>query len=194
MIANRRNEWRTAGLALASVFLLLSEPTIAEVRTWTTADGRSVEAELIGYDPGGKAVHFRHADKQEFKFPFRQLTEADQAYVLDRYRIPSAEFPKRIDGLARKRLSEPLNSQPYFKTLQAMVDRPAETDAEFVTRMHLAIAGREPTAAELVKFSQNPAKDKRRALIDELLASEDFVKHFTSKFLAELLQVDGDRV
>ena len=187
-----RMMWWT-GLMIVAGFLLLAQAAEAEVRTWTAADGRTVQAELIGFDPVEKMVRLRRADRQEFKFRFSQLIETDQKFVLDRYRVLSDGFPQRIDDLVRKRLGEQLNSQPYFTTLQTMVDRPAESDAEFVSRMHVEIIGREPSAEELAKFSQNTASDKRRALIDALLVSEDFVKHFTNNFLAELLQVDGAR-
>ena len=195
MIGRKTRTWRVSKLAILLAFVSpsLSLSARAEIRTWTAADGRTVEAELIDYDRDEKLVRLRLAEGRIVDFPFRLLVKTDQDLIQERYQDQSADFPRRIDELVRKRLREPLNSQPYFTSLRAMVDRPAESDAEFARRMHVEIIGREATTGELAEFSQDAATEKRRRLIDNLLSSEEFVKHFTSEFLAELLQVDGIR-
>lgn len=54
---------------------------------------------------------------------------------------------------------------------------PAE-DAEFLRRVYLDLTGRGPTAMQAAAFLDSPAKDKRAALIDALLAAPEFGEHF----------------
>ncbi|MFO0910642.1 MAG: DUF1549 and DUF1553 domain-containing protein [Isosphaeraceae bacterium] len=53
---------------------------------------------------------------------------------------------------------------------------PAE-DSEFLRRVHLDLAGRIPTAAETRAFLDDRDPQKRRKLIDRLLASPAFINH-----------------
>src|SRR5262249_10868488 len=48
-------------------------------------------------------------------------------------------------------------------------------------------AGRIPSAAEARAFLDDTTPDKRRALVEKLLASEDYVNHFTNVWRALLL-------
>ncbi|MEA3213213.1 MAG: hypothetical protein QOE70_6270 [Chthoniobacter sp.] len=52
---------------------------------------------------------------------------------------------------------------------------PAADERTWCRRVHLDLAGRIPTPAELDEFLQAPADTKRGALVDRLLASEDYV-------------------
>ena len=54
---------------------------------------------------------------------------------------------------------------------------PSADDAEFLRRAYLDIAGRIPTAERATAFLDSTDPDKRRKLIDELLASQDFGRH-----------------
>jgi hypothetical protein len=51
-------------------------------------------------------------------------------------------------------------------------------DAEFVRRLYLDLVGRIPTSEEARLFLQDPAGSKRARLIDTLLASDEFAKHW----------------
>ena len=53
-------------------------------------------------------------------------------------------------------------------------------DAEFFRRVHLDLAGRIPRAADVRDFLDDPAPDKRRRVIENLLDSPHFVNHFTN--------------
>ncbi len=64
---------------------------------------------------------------------------------------------------------------------------PMTSDEIFVRRIYLDVIGRVPTVQEALAFFQNPAKNKRAALVDELLASEGYVHHFYS-YWADLLR------
>ncbi|HMP04103.1 MAG TPA: DUF1553 domain-containing protein [Gemmatales bacterium] len=77
--------------------------------------------------------------------------------------------------------------------LQRLKIQPSElcSDAEFVRRLHLDLTGRIPEAEVVQAFlaDPTPSKAKRDQLIERLLASEDFVDHWTHKW-CDLLQVN----
>jgi hypothetical protein len=54
----------------------------------------------------------------------------------------------------------------------------AASDAEFLRRVYLDITGRIPTAAQATAFLDSKDPEKRRKLIDELLASPNYGQHF----------------
>jgi hypothetical protein len=66
---------------------------------------------------------------------------------------------------------------------------PAEhcDDAEFLRRVYLEIAGHVPSAADARAFLDDTAADKRHALVEKLLASDDYVNHFTNVWRALLV-------
>src|SRR5262245_11389532 len=53
------------------------------------------------------------------------------------------------------------------------------SDAEFLRRIYLDLAGRLPSVEETRAFLADPAADKREKLIDKLLASGDHVRRMT---------------
>jgi hypothetical protein len=55
---------------------------------------------------------------------------------------------------------------------------PLADDPEFVRRLYLDLIGRIPTAAEARRFCADRNSAKRGLLIDELLASSEFIKHW----------------
>ncbi|MBK96476.1 MAG: hypothetical protein CMJ79_12330 [Planctomycetaceae bacterium] len=65
------------------------------------------------------------------------------------------------------------------------------TDEEFVRRVYIDVTGLPPTADQVRSFlgDMRPSKDKRDALIDELVGSQQYVEHWTNKW-ADLLQVN----
>jgi hypothetical protein len=59
-------------------------------------------------------------------------------------------------------------------TQRGLIPAPALDDATWARRVTLDLAGRIPTAAELADFRQAPADARRAALVDRLLASDDY--------------------
>jgi hypothetical protein len=57
---------------------------------------------------------------------------------------------------------------------------PRADDAEFIRRAYLDLAGKIPSVTDLREFLDDPAPDKRQRLIERLLASPAYVKHFTN--------------
>ncbi len=77
--------------------------------------------------------------------------------------------------------------------LQQLEIKPAETcsDAVFVRRAFLDVIGTLPTAAEVRQFLQDRQPDKRRVLIDQLLARDEFTDYWTMKW-SDLLRVKAE--
>jgi hypothetical protein len=78
--------------------------------------------------------------------------------------------------------------RPAIQSISASVDReigavlkardlspaPRATDVELVRRLYLDLLGRIPTPAEVAAFQELPGSDRSHALIDQLLAHEEF--------------------
>ncbi|MDH3716948.1 MAG: DUF1549 domain-containing protein, partial [Planctomycetota bacterium] len=77
---------------------------------------------------------------------------------------------------------------------QRMKIRPSQlcSDAEFIRRIYLDLAGLPPTAEQVRAFLDDPrdARQKRDELVDQLIGSEDFIEYWTNKW-ADLLQVNS---
>jgi len=68
---------------------------------------------------------------------------------------------------------------------------PACSDAVFVRRAFLDVIGTLPTATETRRFLADPAPDKRRALIEALLARDEFADYWAMKW-SDLLRVKAE--
>lgn len=66
------------------------------------------------------------------------------------------------------------------------------TDDEFIRRVYLDLTGIPPTSEEVKTFlaDTRPTREKRDALVDKLVGSEDYVDHWSNKW-ADLLQVNS---
>ena len=66
------------------------------------------------------------------------------------------------------------------------------TDDEFIRRVFLDLTGVPPTSDEVKAFlaDKRPTREKRDALVDQLVGSEDYVEHWANKW-ADLLQVNS---
>jgi hypothetical protein len=65
------------------------------------------------------------------------------------------------------------------------------SDEEFIRRVYIDLTGLPPTAERVRKFlaDEHPSKEKRDALVDELVGSREYVEQWTNKW-ADLLQVN----
>lgn len=98
---------------------------------------------------------------------------------------PGVEFPR-----------PPANNfvdELVWDKLQQMGVQPAELcdDATFLRRVYLDVIGTLPTAAEARKFLADPASDKRRQLIDQLLQREEYAIYWSLRW-SDLLKVDAN--
>ncbi|MCE9568149.1 MAG: PSD1 and planctomycete cytochrome C domain-containing protein [Planctomycetes bacterium] len=60
---------------------------------------------------------------------------------------------------------------------------PRSDDAEFLRRVYLDITGKPPTATQAAAFLADPSLKKREVLVDSLLASDDFGRHFGERWV-----------
>lgn len=94
----------------------------------------------------------------------------------------------------------PAPTQPIEKVIDQFVDAaihdagvtPASQadDAALIRRLTLDLVGRIPTTAEVRAFTQSKEPNKRKELIDRLIASPGFVRHQAAQFDA-MLNPDG---
>lgn len=188
-------------LGFLSAFPVQSAEKV-EGRTWTDLQGRTLEAELIGLGRGQRKVIFKVANGNEFTFPLDQLIAADQALVRLTFPSDAATATKQIDQLIFKRLDHVPNTPAtdndkhsnYLANLRALA-KPSEplSDERFLQRIYPSLTGRDPSPEEVSAFQTNTDPNKREALIDRLVESEEFVNHFLG-FLDDLLRVDGARL
>ncbi len=71
---------------------------------------------------------------------------------------------------------------------------PPAPDTEFVRRVYLDLAGRIPSVAEVRQFLDDKRPDKRRRLVDQLLAGPRYVTHFTNVWRSLLLPEAGSSI
>jgi hypothetical protein len=64
---------------------------------------------------------------------------------------------------------------------------PPASDAEFIRRVSLDLAGRIPSVTEVRRFLDDKRPDKRRRLVEQLLEGPRYVSHFTNVWRALLL-------
>ncbi len=68
---------------------------------------------------------------------------------------------------------------------------PRADDAEFLRRVYLDLAGRIPSVEESRTFQDDAAPDKRRLMVDRLLAGPRYVTHFTNVWSSLLMPEAG---
>jgi len=69
---------------------------------------------------------------------------------------------------------------------------PRSSDADFVRRIYLDLAGRIPTAAECRRFLEDTSPDKRAKLIDRLLSGSDYPRRMSELLHIVLMERRGD--
>lgn len=102
-------------------------------------------------------------------------------------------YPHTVpDGNFSVRLS-PVDG-PVFDKLRDLRVPPSDgcSDAEFIRRAYLDALGILPPAEEISAFIQDTAPDKRKALVDHILARPEWVDYWTLQ-LADLLQNRRER-
>ncbi len=84
-------------LAICLLLLLAVSCFAAESRTWTSTDGRELNAELVRVE-GDSVVVRRVSDWRVFTIPLESLSEADQAYVAGLEKEASPAGPYVVEG------------------------------------------------------------------------------------------------
>jgi hypothetical protein len=96
---------------------------------------------------------------------------------------PSAASAKDVAALAAK-IDQSLSAGWTAAQVQPA---PPATDAEFVRRIYLDLAGRIPSVTEVRQFLDDRRPDKRARLVEQLLEGPRYVSHFTNVWRALLL-------
>lgn len=103
-------------------------------------------------------------------------------------RVPVEPFESAANVAPAGRIDEPV-----FARWKSAGVQPANlcSDAVFVRRVYLDATGTLPTGQEAAAFIQDRDPNKRAALIDRLLASEEFADYWTLKW-SDLLRVKAE--
>lgn len=99
---------RVVCIILLSI-LSLSAAAGGEIRTWTSADGRKLEAKLVSADKQGN-IEIERADGQRFKLNAGQLSLEDQSYVKE-FLEEMGSFPAAARGEGRRPLDHALTGR-----------------------------------------------------------------------------------
>lgn len=123
--------YRSMGILIASV-LGVGSCFGAPVRTWTSSDGRTLEAELVRVD-GDRVVVKRSSDGREFTLRFGMLSADDQAFV------QAAGGDEPLPRAAPSRAPD-RDAKVYAAAVEALNDAHAKapgdaTEAELASRL-----------------------------------------------------------
>jgi hypothetical protein len=102
--------------------------------------------------------------------------------------LPAAGPPRRRVAL-HQRIDELIAARKDFARYQA----PRASDAEFLRRVYLDLTGKIPSTTEAKAFLTDRRADKRRVLIDRLLASPEHALHMAGVFDVMLMERRPDR-
>lgn len=97
--------------------------------------------------------------------------------------------------MARADESPPLHERIDAAIESGLVGSPAAPadDATLCRRLYLDLAGRTPSVAEAREYLADPAPDKRARLVDRLLASPEFSRHFSVWLDVSLMERRADK-
>ncbi|MFP6900799.1 MAG: DUF1549 domain-containing protein [Opitutales bacterium] len=168
-----------------------------QARVFTSASGKKIEGEVIKFE--GEFITFKRSDGELYRFKLEVLSAADQTYVRQNYEKAIAQVPILTRPLPLGEL------QKYAITIDRIVEgklaangkSPNEmaSDAIFLRRAYLLLAGRIPSMEETTQFLKGGRKTtKKQLLIDKLLASDGHVSsefHYWADILRAKSNLDG---
>lgn len=200
-------------IALCGGLILTVAPLQAEMRTWTSADGKTLEADFAGTSGAGAnaAVKLKLADGSVIDYPVAKLSEADRLFVKGNLPSDPAALAAEIDKLVLNKMKE-----SYYGLREELAALPQKTDLtdaekvkrkeeidremlmcvpnemtndnQFLRRIYVDVAGRIPTYDEAEAFLNDRAPNKRALLIDKLLDSEAFVMRLYN-YYSDILRI-----
>lgn len=212
----QRKTPKTLIASLLAMAIVITPALQAEMRKWTSADGKSLEAEFAGTTGAGAtaAVKLKLADGSIVNYPISKLSESDRVFVKSNLPTDPAALAAEIDKLVLNKLKssyyelrdelaalpaqENLTNAEKLKRkeeiereMQMCIPNDPTNDNQFLRRVYLDIAGRIPTFEEAEGFLNSRAPNKRAALINELLDSPAFAMRMYN-FYSDLFRVrDG---
>lgn len=184
-----------AGLVAASLCLSASA---ADMRIWTNAQGRQVNASFVRLN--GDTIVLRTEDGAEHNFALSILSPEDQAFAKTAKaepapavsaNMPATEAAKIVDKLVYNGILGSAEERKKAGRPVLTGFNPLSTDEHFIRRVYLDIAGRIPNHDEAAAFFKSADRSKRAKLIDMLLETEGAKTHLYNYF-AEMLRVKDD--
>lgn len=200
-------DWIAAGSKLD-----LSTPRVARIEVTptdpvVTAIGSKQQVRVVAHYVDGTTRDVTH--EAFVTSGNAEVAEVDQSALLTAVRRGEAPILARYEGAYAATTLTVMGQRDGFQweqpptwgpiddmvatKWQRMKVLPSElsSDEDFLRRIYLDLTGLPPTSADIRAFlaDATPAREKRAAVIDRLLASEDFVVFFTNKW-ADLLQVN----
>ncbi|NNE92048.1 MAG: DUF1549 domain-containing protein [Verrucomicrobiales bacterium] len=194
-------------------FAIAGTSALAEMRTWTAADGRTLEAEFLGVTGAGPNtnIKLRTAAGQEYQFPLSKLSKEDQLWakahlpkdphalaaeidklVLDKMKEAYYGLREEYQGLAANTdltaAEKKKRAEELAREMEMCAPNDAASDEQFMRRVYLDIAGRIPTFKEADAFLNNRSKTRRADLINELLDSDAFAMRMYNWY-SDLLRI-----
>ncbi|MDF1815766.1 MAG: DUF1549 domain-containing protein [Verrucomicrobiales bacterium] len=208
------NRKKTKYMLAAVGALVLSVPSaFAEMRDWTSKDGKKLQAEFVGTQGAGNTaeVKLKLANGTIVNYPVSKLSELDRVFVKSSLPSDPAALAAEIDKLVLNKLRESYyglrddlaelaankdldnadkakRKEEIEREMEMCKPNPLTTDEQFMRRIYLDIAGRIPTYNEAAHFLDSNDRNKRAALIDELLDTEAFAMRMYN-FFSDLLRV-----
>ena len=132
-------------------------------------------------------------------------TTTGQTAIMARYLDQVAVFQAIIPrpGDPDQAGSAPFSRPPALNAIDHLVDAnldqlnlrasPLSSDADFLRRAYLDLAGRIPSAVQAGEFLSSQSPVKRSELVEQLLDSPDYADHWALKW-ADLLRVDREQL
>jgi hypothetical protein len=151
---------------------------------WSDSEGRTVRGELLYLD--GNHVGIKTEGGQSYRLNLTKLVAADREFAQKAARllpgssVPAATAAARVDALVEAGLEK-----------NGLKRNPPVAEDQLVRRLYLDVAGRIPTAAELLGYLNDKHPDKRSRLIDTLLASEGYNSQWFD-WLGDMLRLKDD--
>lgn len=201
LIPNMNKPRLTSPLAslLVGIAILSISSIRAEMRTWTSADGKTLQAEFAGSIGTGSTaqVKLKLENGSLINYPVSKLSEDDRIFVKGNLPTDPAALAAAVDQLVVDKMKEsyyelraelaslPQNEflsnaeklkrkQGIEREMEMCIPNNPTTDQQFLRRIYLDLAGRIPTFDEAEVFLSDRQPNKRAALIDQLLDSEAF--------------------
>lgn len=168
----------SAALSLATLL-----PGTTQARTWTSVDGKPLQAIFLGIE--GDNYKFKLQNGNQIQVHKDKFIKADQEAAERLAKIGDDSFTK-----ASSRQIDTILAGTLKKNGFTSFNAPLPDDL-FVRRVYLDIAGRIPTRQEFLRFAENARPDKREALIDELLLSPGYASHLFNYF-ADMYRINAN--
>jgi hypothetical protein len=151
---------------------------------WSDSEGHTVKGELLYLD--GNHVGIKTEAAQFYRLNLTKLVPEDAEFARKAARllpgpsVPAATAAAKVDALVEAGL-----------TKNGLKRNPPLAEDQLVRRLYLDVAGRIPTAAELLGYLNDETPDKRSRLIDTLLSSDGYNSQWFD-WLGDMLRLKDD--